>query len=67
MLFLLVVLGEQFARADSMASTLLTIIGWTLWSVFAVEFLARMVVAPSTGRSPEAELVAGCCSWSCRS
>lgn len=49
-LFLLVVLGEQFARADSMASTLLTIIGWMLWAVFAVEFLARMVVAPSTGR-----------------
>ena len=49
-LFLLVVLGEQFARPDSLASTLLTIVGWLLWAVFVVEFLARMVVAPSTGR-----------------
>ena len=49
-LFLLVVLGEQFARANSMVNTLLIITGWMLWAVFAVEFAARMVVAPSTGR-----------------
>lgn len=49
-LFLLVVLGEQFALAGSSLSTLLTIIGWLLWIVFLVEFVARMVVAPDTGR-----------------
>ncbi len=49
-LFLLVVLGEQFARPSSAVSIALTIVGWLLWGVFAAEFLARMVVAPSTGR-----------------
>jgi voltage-gated potassium channel len=49
-LFLLVVLGEQFARPGSAVSTALTVVGWVLWAVFAAEFLARMVVAPSTGR-----------------
>jgi len=49
-LFLLVVLGEQFAQAESAVSTLLTVVGWILWVVFAAEFAARMVVAPSTSR-----------------
>lgn len=49
-LFLLVVLGEQFAQPSSGVSTLLTVVGWLLWVVFAVEFSARMVVAPSTSR-----------------
>ncbi len=49
-LFLLVVLGEQFAQPDGAVSTSLTVVGWVLWVVFATEFLARMVVAPSTGR-----------------
>jgi voltage-gated potassium channel len=49
-LFLLVVLGEQLARPGSAVSTFLTILGWVLWAVFAAEFVARMVVAPSTSR-----------------
>ena len=49
-LFLLVVLGEQFARPGSGLGTALTILGWVLWAVFAAEFVARMVVAPSTSR-----------------
>jgi len=49
-LFLLVVLGEQFARPGSAVSTLLTVVGWVLWVVFALEFVARMVVAPSTAQ-----------------
>ncbi len=49
-LFLLVVLGEQFAQSGSAVSTLLTVVGWLLWLVFATEFVARMVVAPSTSR-----------------
>lgn len=49
-LFALIVLGEQFAREGSLVSTMLTVVGWVLWVVFAVEFVARMVVAPSTGR-----------------
>ena len=49
-LFLLVVVGEQFARPDSRVSVLLTVTGWVLWAVFLVEFLARLLVAPSTTR-----------------
>ncbi len=49
-LFLLVVIGEQFARAGSAVSVVLTVLGWVLWVVFALEFVARMVVAPSTSR-----------------
>lgn len=49
-LFLLVVLGEQFARPESAVGLTLTVVGWLLWLVFAAEFVARMVVAPDTGR-----------------
>ncbi len=49
-LFLLVVVGEQFARPGGGVSVLFTVAGWALWAVFLVEFLARLVVAPSTSR-----------------
>lgn len=49
-LFLLVVLGEQFAREGSGLAGFLTVAGWLLWAVFAAEFVARLVVAPDTGR-----------------
>lgn len=50
LIFLLVVLAEQFARPDSALATSLTVIGWVLWVVFAAEFVARLVVAPDTSR-----------------
>ncbi len=46
--FLLVVLGEQVARPGGGLAVVLTVVGWVLWAVFALEFVARMVVAPST-------------------
>ena len=46
--FLLVVLGESMADADSGLSTALTVAGWLIWFVFAAEFAARLVVAPDT-------------------
>lgn len=49
-LFVLVVLGEQLAHEGSAAATLLTAVGWVLWSVFALEFAARTWIAPDTGR-----------------
>lgn len=49
-LFLLVVLGEQFARPDSPLSLGLTVTGWVLWAVFVAEFVARLVVAPDSRR-----------------
>ncbi len=48
LIFLLVVVGEQLARTGSPVSLALTVLGWALWVVFVVEFLARMVVASST-------------------
>ena len=48
--FLLVVLGEQFARAGSGVATAFAVLGWLLWTVFVVEFVARMVVAPDIAR-----------------
>jgi voltage-gated potassium channel len=49
-LFLLVVLGEQLTVPGSAMSAVLTVLGWVLWAVFVAEFVARMVVAPDTGR-----------------
>ncbi|HET6628074.1 MAG TPA: hypothetical protein VFG63_16925 [Nocardioidaceae bacterium] len=49
-LFLLVVLAEALTREASTLSTVLTVAGWLLWAVFVAEFVARMVVAPDTGR-----------------
>ncbi|HEX6337409.1 MAG TPA: hypothetical protein VFZ85_10675 [Jiangellaceae bacterium] len=49
-LFLLVVIGEYFARPGSPLSVGLAITGWTLWIAFVAEFLARLVIAPDTGR-----------------
>lgn len=49
-IFLLVVLGEQFARTGSAVSWVLTVVGWLLWLVFVAEFVARLVVAPDTRR-----------------
>lgn len=48
--FLLVVLGDQISRPNGALGVVLTVLGWVLWAVFAVEFVARMIVAPSTAR-----------------
>lgn len=50
LIFLLIVLAEQFARPDSALETFLSVCGWVLWVVFVAEFVARLVVAPNTGR-----------------
>lgn len=49
-IFVLVILGEDLARDNSTASAALAVIGWGLWALFGAEFVARMVIAPSTGR-----------------
>ncbi len=49
-LFLLVVLAEQFSEPGSLLSIVLSVVGWVLWALFAAEFLARLIVAPDTGR-----------------
>ncbi|AXH96967.1 ion transporter [Ornithinimicrobium avium] len=49
-IFVLLILGEQLTRPGSTLSSVLTVLGWALWAVFAAEFVARAVVAPQTGR-----------------
>lgn len=50
LLFLLVVLGEQFARSGSPLALGLTIAGWVLWALFVAEFVARAIIAPDRQR-----------------
>ena len=50
LIFLLVVLAEQFARPGTALETWLTAVGWVLWVAFAAEFAARLVVAPDRRR-----------------
>ncbi len=45
--FVLLVLSEQLARPGPL-SVALALLSWSLWAVFAVEFVARLVVAPDT-------------------
>jgi voltage-gated potassium channel len=49
-IFVLVILGEQLTRPGSTMATVLMVVGWVLWVVFAAEFTARAVVAADTGR-----------------
>lgn len=49
-LFVLVVFGETMADPQSTLSDMLTVAGWVLWATFVAEFVARVVIAPDTGR-----------------
>ncbi len=51
--FVLLVLGEQLARPGPL-SVVLAVLSWLLWAVFAIEFLARLVVAPQDNYVPAA-------------
>ena len=48
--FVLVVIGESLARPGSTAQRVFVLAGWALWSLFAIEFALRLVIAPSTKR-----------------
>lgn len=48
-LFVLVVVGDTLVRDQSPWSDAFTIAGWIIWVFFAAEFVARLIVAPSTG------------------
>jgi len=47
-IFLLVVLAQTFTPTGTPLSAVLEAAAWALWAVFVVEFLARLVIAPST-------------------
>ena len=50
LLFLLVVLAEQFATPHSALSIVLVVAGWLLWGAFVAEFAARLMVTPDIAR-----------------
>lgn len=46
--FLLLVLAETVSSPEGAVGTAFTVVGWSLWALFVLEFVVRMVVAPST-------------------
>lgn len=46
--FLLLVLAETVSSPGGAVGAAFTVLGWTLWALFVVEFVVRLVVAPST-------------------
>lgn len=63
--FVLLVLGEQLARPGPL-SVAMAVLSWMLWAVFAVEFVARLVVTPTPARSCGA-IGGRSFFWCCRS
>lgn len=49
-IFALIVLAQTTTDVQGPLATTLEVLSWLIWGIFVVEFLARMVVAPSTGR-----------------
>ena len=47
-LFVLVLVGDAIVGVDSPFATIFTVAGWVIWAIFALDFLVRMVAAPST-------------------
>lgn len=47
-IFVLVVIGENLAERASILRGVFLVVGWLIWVVFALEFAARAVIAPST-------------------
>lgn len=47
--FVLVVLAETTADPSGALGAALEVLGWLLWGAFVLEFVVRLVVAPSTG------------------
>ena len=46
--FVLVLVGDAIVGDDSPFATIFTVAGWVIWAIFALDFLVRMVAAPST-------------------
>ncbi len=46
-LFVVIVLGDGFVRDESPFDTIFTIAAWTIWICFALEYVTRVVIAPS--------------------
>ncbi len=49
-IFALIVLIETVSKPAGAVGRILGVVGWVLWAIFVIEFLARMVIAPSKSR-----------------
>lgn len=47
-IFLLLVLAETVSDPEGVVGSVFSITSWALWSLFVVEFVLRLVIAPST-------------------
>jgi voltage-gated potassium channel len=48
--FVLVLVGDTIVAGESPFATLFTVAGWVIWAIFVLDFVVRMLVAPSTTR-----------------
>lgn len=45
-----VLVVDNLTPRDTVLAAVLAVVGWVLWALFVVEFVARLVIAPSTAR-----------------
>lgn len=45
--FVLVLVGDAMVRDQSPFATIFTVVGWVIWAIFVIEFVVRLVLAPS--------------------
>ena len=46
--FVLILVGDAIVGEESPFATIFTVAGWVIWAIFALDFLVRMMAAPST-------------------
>ena len=46
-LFVLVIVGEAVVANESPFATIFTVAGWVIWALFVMEFVVRLILAPS--------------------
>jgi hypothetical protein len=49
-LHVMVLVADNLTSPSSTLDTVWVVLGWALWSLFVLEFVARLIVAPSTWR-----------------
>lgn len=48
--FFLVVVAQRAVPSETTTAAVLLVFLWTMWAIFVVEFILRMVISPSTAR-----------------
>jgi len=47
-IFVLVFVGDALVRDESPFATIFTVAGWIIWGIFTLDFVLRLLLAPST-------------------